>query len=362
VEYIVVFVDVDLAIIGGGIVGLACGAAFARAGKSTVVLERHRALGTETSSRNSEVIHAGLYYTPGSLKATTCVRGASLLYEWCASHAVPHARCGKLVVATSDDEITRLDGLAENARANGAHVEIIDAARARMLEPNVACLAALWSPNTGIVDSHALVARIAADMKDHDGVIALGRTVMGASRARDRWMLECDGVAGRERVDASFVVNAAGLHADDVASLFGVDADARGLRQRFVKGSYFRCKRAVVKRLVYPLPSAEGLGVHATIDLAGGVRFGPDTSPARSRDDYAVDESRAHAFGESVRRYVPDLRDDDLVADMAGIRPKVAGGDFVILPDEGAVHLAGIESPGLTAALAIAERVVMLGS
>lgn len=346
-----------MAIIGGGIVGLACAAALARAGKSTVTLERHRALGTETTSRNSEVIHAGLYYPPGSLKATMCVRGASLLYEWCAARDVPHARCGKIVVATSADEAPRLEALADNARVNGARVELVSAERARELEPNVACVAAMWSPNTGIVDSHAFVASLAADVAAHDGIVAIGRTVTSASRETERWVLQCDGVAGHEEIRAALVVNAAGLHADVVAKMFGATYE-----QRFVKGTYFRSRRAVVTRLVYPLPSAEGLGVHATVDLAGSVRFGPDTSPAASRDDYAPDESRRAAFGEAVRRYIPSLRDDDLTPDMCGIRPKIAGGDFVVDRTNDAIHLLGIESPGLTAALAIAERVAMLSS
>jgi len=310
----------------------------------------------ETTSRNSEVIHAGLYYPPGSLKATMCVRGAALLYEWCASREVPHARCGKIVVATSAEEAPRLEALAENARANGAEVELVSSERAHALEPNVACVSALWSPRTGIVDSHAFVASLAADVAAHDGVVAIGRTVLSAERA-DRWVLQCDGVAGREEIRAAFVVNAAGLYADVVAKMLGATYE-----QRFVKGTYFRSRRAVVSRLVYPLPHGEGLGVHATVDLAGGVRFGPDTSAAPSRDDYTVDESRRAAFGEAVRRYIPSLNDDDLSPDMCGIRPKIAGGDFVIAKENDAIHLVGIESPGLTAALAIAERVVMLVS
>ncbi len=347
---------IDVAIIGGGIVGLACAAALARAGKSTVTLERHRALGMETTSRNSGVIHAGLYYAPGSLKATMCVRGAALLYEWCASRGVPHARSGKFVVASSADEVARLEALADNARANGATVSLIDAARARSLEPNVTCVAALSSPNTGIVDSHAFVASLAAEASAHDGIVAIGRTVTSAERV-DRWVLRCDGVAGPEEIRASLVVNAAGLYADAVAKIFGATYE-----QRFVKGTYFRSRRAFVSRLVYPLPHAEGLGVHATVDLTGGVRFGPDTSPATSRDDYALDESRRAAFGEAARRYIPSLRDDDLSPDTCGIRPKAASGDFVIERVNDAIHLVGIESPGLTAALAIAERVVMLVS
>jgi L-2-hydroxyglutarate oxidase LhgO len=357
-------VEVDAAIIGGGVVGLACAAAIARGGKSTVVLEQHRALGTETTSRNSEVIHAGLYYVPGSLKATLCVRGAELLYEWCAAKAVPHARCGKLVVAVSDAEASALDALRARATTNGARVEMITGERARALEPNVEATCALVSPNTGIVDSHAFVATLAADIAAHDGIVAIGRRLVAAERSRDRWLLDCDGVVGRERIEASWVINAAGLYADDVAMKFGLDVVASGVRQQFVKGSYFRSRRALVKHLVYPVPPSHGhgLGVHATIDLAGHVRFGPDTEPAKSRDDYAVDELRAHSFGEAIRTYLPALRDEDLVPDTSGIRPKVASGDFMFVSQGTVLHLAGIESPGLTAALAIAEHAVMIMS
>jgi L-2-hydroxyglutarate oxidase LhgO len=359
---------VDAAIIGGGVVGLACAAAIARAphlGKSTVVLERHRALGTETSSRNSEVIHAGLYYAPGSIKATTCVRGAELLYGWCAARGVPHARCGKIVVAVAHDEIGALEALAARATENGARVERVTAARAMEREPEVRCVAALLSPNTGVVDSHALVGSLASEVEARGGIVAKGRRVVAAERTGDRWTLSCEGPAGDERISAARVVNAAGLWADEVAALFGVD-----LPQYFVKGSYFRVKRPIVRGLVYPLPPRDGagLGVHTTVDLAGNVRLGPDAEPARSREDYAVDESRRGAFHAAASRYLPSLRETDLEPDTAGIRPKIAvaasgqatGGDFVLRAEASAVHLAGIESPGLTAALALAERVVTL--
>jgi len=349
------WMEVDAAVVGGGIVGLACAAAFAHDGKTVVVLERHRGLGTETTSRNSEVIHAGLYYPPGSLKATTCVRGAELLYAWCAARGVPHARCGKMIVA-ADGETEALAKLARNAAENGAHVEPIGADRAREREPRVRCVAALWSPNTGIVDSHALVASVASEIERRGGVVARGRRVVAAEPRADGWTLAVDGVAGREEIAAACVVNAAGLFADEVAAMFGVQ-----LQQRFVKGSYFRLKRPLVRSLVYPLPPANGsLGIHTTIDLAGGVRLGPDAEPARSREDWSVDESRRGAFHAAASRYLEGLREDDLAPDMAGIRPKIAGGDFVMRLERGVVHLAGIESPGLTASLAIAERVVKL--
>ncbi len=347
----------DVAVIGGGVVGLACAAALARHGKNTVVLETHRAFGTETSSRSSEVIHAGLYYPHGSAKAELCVRGAALLRAYCKEHDVPHAMVGKLVVAQAGEE-GALAALVSLAQGNGARVLLVDGARARALEPEVRATAALWSPDTGIVDSHALVASLAADVERHDGTLAPGRRLVAARPAGDGFTLACDGVAGREEIDADLVVNAAGLYADFVAALFGVE-----VTQRFVKGSYFRVKRRLVKRLVYPLPPADGsLGVHVTVDLAGDVRLGPDVEPAASRTDYVVDESRRGAFYAAASRYLPGLREDELSPDTCGIRPKAPGGDFVIRREGSVVHLAGIESPGLTAALAIAERVVMLSS
>ncbi len=344
----------DAAIVGGGVVGLACAAALARAGKSAVLLERHRGLGTVTTSRSSEVIHAGLYYRPGSLKATTCVRGAALLYAWCASRSVPHARCGKIVVAATDAETPALEALADMARANGATVELVGGDRVAELEPNVRAAAGLVSPATGIVDSHALVASLAAEFESHGGVIARGRRVVAVEPDAT---LVCDGPVGLERVRAARVVNAAGLWADGIAAMFGV-----ALPQRFVKGSYFRVKRPLVRALVYPVPPADGmsLGVHATINLAGHVRLGPDAQAASSREDYDVDEARAGAFFASASRWLQNLRIEDLAPDTAGVRPKVASGDFEIRSEGAAVHLAGIESPGLTAALAIGERVAML--
>jgi len=347
---------VDAAVIGGGVVGVACAAALARARKDILLLEQHRALGTETTSRSSEVIHAGLYYPHGSLKAATCVRGAELLYAYCSTRGVSFARVGKLVVAVEPREEALLVDLEARAKSNGAQVAMIDRDRVQQLEPNVRAVSALVSPNTGIVDTHALVASLAADVTALAGTVALGRHVIGVEPLSDGWALTCDGVVGREVLEASFVVNAAGLYADEVAAMFGVR-----IRQRFVKGSYFRVNKPIVRGLVYPLPPGDGsLGIHATVDLGGSVRIGPDTEPAQSRTDYALDESRRGAFHRAAARYLPGLREDDLTPDTAGIRPKVDGGDFIMERGQNVVHLLGIESPGITASLAIAERVAML--
>jgi L-2-hydroxyglutarate oxidase LhgO len=235
-------------------------------------------------------------------------------------------------------------------------VEMIDRGRIAVLEPNVHAASALLSPNSGIVDTHALVASLAANVTARGGTVARGRRVIAVEPKVDGFTLVCDGVVGKETIEASSVVNAGGLYADVIAGMFGWS-----VAQRFVKGSYFRVNGPIVKRLVYPLPPGDGsLGIHATVDLAGAVRIGPDTEPALSRTDYALDESRRMAFHAAAVRYLPSLREEDLVADTSGIRPKVEGGDFIIEHQSGVVHLVGIESPGLTASLAIAERVAML--
>jgi len=353
-------VETDVAIVGGGIVGLACAAALASRGLQAIVLERHSRPGTETTSRNSQVIHAGLYYEPGSLKAELCVRGASMLYAYCERRGVAHRRIGKLVVAGAT-EVPLLEALAERARRNGATVSLVDGARVKDLEPNVRADAALFSPDTGIVDSHELVSAVSADLASAGGILACGRSVVAAERSGAAWLLRCEGSVGDEVVRAPIVINSAGLVADNVAELFGVDVDARGHRLRWVKGNYFRIKGPpLVSRLVYPMPpkDGEGLGIHATVELDGSVRLGPDTEPV-STIEYSVDETRRDAFHRAASRYLPSLRLDQLEPDMSGIRPKlVRGADFVI--DEaadGLFDLVGIESPGLTAALAIAQRV-----
>ncbi|HSQ68397.1 MAG TPA: NAD(P)/FAD-dependent oxidoreductase [Polyangiaceae bacterium] len=354
-------VDTQVAVVGGGIVGLACAAALASGGLPTIVLERHKKPGTETTSRNSQVIHGGLYYEPGSLKAELCVRGAAQLYAYCERRGVEHKRVGKLVVADAG-EVPLLEALAERATRNGALVSLVGAARVAELEPNVRASAALESPATGIVDTHGFVDAVAADLASSGGLLACGREVVGAERDGAAWLLRCEGAAGEEQVRAPVVINAAGLVADAVAALFGIDVDARGYRQRWVKGNYFRIKGApLVSRLVYPMPpkDGEGLGIHATVELDGSVRLGPDTEPVAAIE-YSVDEGRRAAFHRAASRYLPSLRPEQLEPDMAGIRPKLArGSDFVIERDaaSGVWNLVGIESPGLTAALAIAERV-----
>ncbi|MCH2173773.1 NAD(P)/FAD-dependent oxidoreductase [Myxococcota bacterium] len=361
----------DVAVIGAGVVGLACAAEIAQSGLDVVVLEKHSRIGQETTSHNSEVIHAGIYYPVGSLKALTCVEGRDLLYARCQERRIPHRRIGKLIVATNDSEAEQLLGIRERALSNGAGaIEWLDSNRVGELEPRVRATAALWSPETGIVDSHALVASYQAELEDAGGVVALATAVTALERIQDGWrLLTQDGVGSTYSLEVGQVVNAAGLHADRVAEAAGIDVDAVGWRIRPCKGDYFSAAPslgALTRHLVYPVPVAAGLGIHVTLDLAGRTRFGPDAEYVEEMH-YRIDPAKAHAFARAVARYLPEIEPHDLQPEMAGLRPKLQGPgedfrDFVVeesshLGAPGIVHLVGIESPGLTASGALARRV-----
>jgi len=364
----------DVVVVGGGVVGLATAAALARVGRSVVLLERHAGFARETSSRNSEVVHAGLYDPRGSLKSRLCVAGRELLYARCERLRIPHRRLGKLVVATEGCEVPALERLRELGTANGApDLEIVDAAALRCLEPDVGGGGALLSPASGIVDAHALCLSFAAEAEAHGAALVLRHAVEALEARAAGWRVAARGPGdARTSLSCLAVVNAAGLASDRVAALAGIDVAARGWRLGFVKGDYFSLAPAApirVARLVYPVPEAEGLGIHATLDLGGRIRLGPDAFPL-ARVDYRVDPAKATAFAASARRFLPALQPSMLAPDSAGLRPRLAQPpdgfrDFVIeeatevgLP--GLVNLVGIESPGLTAAPAIAERVVEL--
>ena len=367
---------IDALVIGAGVVGLAVGRALALAGLETIVVESAAAIGQGVSSRNSEVIHAGLYYAPGSLKARLCVRGKALLYDFCHSHGVPHARCGKLVVATAPDQHRALTDLQQRASANGVPVQWLDGAAARALEPALHCTAALLSPSTGVVDSHALMLALLGDLEGAGGALALQSAVQGATlRAARPAVVAVATAEGGFEIEADRVVNAAGLHACALARRFD-GLDARHVpRERFAKGSYFTLAgRPPFARLVYPAPVDAWLGVHVTVDLGGQVRFGPDLEwldvDAPESIDYAVDPGRAEAFEAAIRRYWPGLPAGALRPDYSGVRPKIHGPgeaapDFRIDGPaqhgrDGLVNLFGIESPGLTSALAIGEQIAAL--
>lgn len=362
--------ETDVAIVGAGAVGLACAAALARRGRSVVVLDRHEGYGRETTSRNSGVVHAGLYYEPGSLKALACVEGRERLYSRCARDGVPHRKTGKLVVATSEGEVRALEALMERGLENGAGaLELLDAREVRRREPRVAGVAALFSPESGIVDVHGLCASYAAEASAHGAIFAY-RTALHALEPRaDGWALITRAADGdRFTLTARAVVNAAGLSSDRVASLAGLDAGALGWRVRYCKGDYFAIAPrlgAITRHLVYPLPSHAGLGVHVTMDLGGGYRAGPDAEYVEA-PRYDVDPRKAPAFAAALRRYLPDIDAADLRPDYAGVRPKLYGAgeparDFVLEErPRGLIHLIGIESPGLTAAESLARRVAEL--
>lgn len=361
--------EFDCAVIGAGVVGLAVARALALHGREVMVLEAEGAIGTGTSSRNSEVIHAGIYYPQGSSKARLCVEGKRLLYDYAGQRSVPHRRCGKLIVATSDAQVAQLAGIMAKAAANGVDdMVLLSGAEARAMEPQLACTAALLSPSTGIIDSHAFMLSLQGDLENAGGVVALKSAVAEARCERGGIVLA---MADGTRLRCSSVVNAAGLMAPALARRFeGLSAD-RVPQGFFAKGNYFTLAgRAPFSRLIYPVPEAAGLGVHLTLDLGGQAKFGPDVEWVGRADDLMVDPARGQGFYAEVRKYWPGLPDGALLPGYAGIRPKISGptepaADFMISgPAEhgiaGLVNLFGIESPGLTSSMAIARQVAEL--
>ncbi len=362
--------ELDCAVIGGGVVGLAVARALAQAGREVVIAEAAEAIGTGISSRNSEVIHAGIYYPAGSLKARLCRSGRDALYAYCTERAIAHRRCGKLIVATAAGQERELAVLAAQAHANGVEdLRALTAAQARALEPELHCTAALLSPSTGIIDSHQLMIALLGDAEAHGAVLACGAPVLGGAVTSAGIVLDVGGAEATE-VRARTVINCAGLHAPGVAAALHGFPREWVPTPYFCKGNYYTAgSRRVFSRLVYPVPESAGLGVHVTLDLAGQMRFGPDVQWIDAID-YTVDPRRADAFYAAIRTYWPGLPDGALNPDYAGIRPKLhppgaSAQDFRIdgpaqhgVP--GLVHLFGIESPGLTACLAIAGHVVAL--
>lgn len=361
--------SVDCVVIGAGVVGLAVARALALQGREVMVLEAAEAIGTGTSSRNSEVIHAGIYYPEGSLKARLCVRGKQLLYAYCEERGVPFQRCGKLIVATSEAQRGALEAIRAKALANGVDDLVwLDAAQAQALEPRLHCVAALHSPSTGIVDSHALMLSLQGDLEHAGGMVAFHARVVGGEVCAEGIALQtADGMALLART----VVNSAGLQAPDLARSFAGLPPASVPTAHYAKGSYFTLAgRSPFSRLIYPVPEAAGLGVHLTLDLGGQAKFGPDVEWVASADDLVVDPRRGDAFYAAVRSYWPALPDGALAPGYAGIRPKInapdaPAADFLLQgPAEhgvpGLVNLFGIESPGLTSCLALGEHVTQI--
>ncbi|MFC5429369.1 NAD(P)/FAD-dependent oxidoreductase [Paraburkholderia denitrificans] len=362
--------QIDCVVIGAGVVGLAVARALAARGREVIVLEAAGAIGTGISSRNSEVIHAGLYYPRGSLKATLCVRGREMLYEYCAAHHVEHARCGKLLVATAPNQIPQLEAILARGKENGVFdLTRISGSEALALEPALECIAAVYSPQTGIVDSHQLMLALQGDAERDGAVIALQSPVESIDAAPNGFVVRVGGESPTE-VRAACVINSAGLQATALARRIR-GLDARHIPPLYLaRGNYFGVSgRVPFSRLIYPMPNEAGLGVHLTLDMGGQARFGPDVEWIDAID-YDVNPQRANTFYAQIRHYWPALPDGALQPAYAGIRPKLSGpgeaaADFMIQGAaahgvRGLVNLFGIESPGLTASLAIAQRVCEL--
>jgi L-2-hydroxyglutarate oxidase LhgO len=359
--------EVECIVVGAGVIGLAVARALALAGHEVLVLDRAWTIGFETSSRNSEVIHSGIYYPKDSLKATTCVEGRRRLYAYCREHGVAHARLGKIIVASDEAEIPALEKIAAAALANGVDdVERLYAAAARRLEPELHCVAALWSPSTGIIDSHALMLAYLGEAEAAGAMIVLRTPIRSGKVRADGFELSTDGDEP-DTIRCQYLVNAAGLYAPALANAIE-DIPRRTIPPAyFCRGVYFTLSgRTPFRHLVYPVPPPGGLGVHITLDLVGQARFGPDVEWISSVD-YTINPGRGEAFYAAVRRYWPGLRDGALQPGYAGIRPKISGptepaADFVVQGPSthgvpGLVNLYGIESPGLTASLALADEV-----
>lgn len=371
--------DVDITIIGAGVIGLAIAQEISQWNKNIYLLEKHQTFGQETSSRNSEVIHTGIYYTKGSLKSKLCVEGKWMLYDFCRKHDIPYNKCGKLIVATTEEEIKVIEGILQTAIKNGVDdMLVLEKEQIAELEPDIFALKALFSPSTGIVDSHSLMKQYETNAINNGCNIAYNSEVTGIEKIDGGYKIK---LIDSDKKDYSFtsvkVINAGGLTADKISEMVGIEDEA--LKIQFCKGEYFRLnppKNKLIKHLVYPVPhhNMEGIGIHVTIDMGGGVKLGPDVKYLETNVyDYKLTASKQKAFYESAKKFLPFLEFDDLSPDMAGIRPKTQKPgeplrDFYIEEESergfpGFINLIGMESPGLTSSLAIGRYVNrMLGA
>ena len=365
--------DAEITIIGAGVIGLAIAEKITAERRNVFVIEKHPTFGQETSSRNSEVIHAGIYYTKDSLKARLCVEGKKLLYDYCKKNDVPFNNCGKLIVATSDDEISIIEGIRQTAVKNGVDdLVVLDRHPIAAMEPNIFALKALFSPSTGIVDTHSLMKRYETNAVNNGCQIVYGSEVKGIDRIENGYRIF---LLDADQKDYSFttniVINSAGLSADKISEMVGINDEK--LKILFCKGEYFRVnppKNRLVSRLIYPVPhqNMEGIGIHVTIDMGGGVKLGPDVKYLDSNVyDYKVTASKQEEFYRSAKKFLPFLKFDDIAPEMAGIRPKIQRPgepqrDFYIMEERrrgfpGFINLIGMESPGLTSSISIAKYV-----
>ena len=364
--------DAEITIIGAGVIGLALAEKISGSHSNVFIIEKHPTFGQETSSRNSEVIHAGIYYPQGSLKAQLCVEGKSLLYDYCCKYEIPVNNCGKLIVATSHEEIAVIEGIKKNSALNGVGLEIMEQDQIAALEPNIFALKALFSPTTGIVDTHSLMKRLETNILNQGGQIVYGSEVTGIKKIEGGYEISLlDADEKNYSFTSSIVINSAGLTSDKISEMAGMKDEK--LKISFCKGEYFRVrppKNRLISRLVYPVPhtNMEGIGIHVTIDIGGGVKLGPDVTYLESNVyDYHVDPSKQEAFWMSAKKFLPFLEYDDIIPEMAGIRPKTQKKgepihDFYIMEESargnpGFINLIGMESPGMTSCLSIANYV-----
>lgn len=366
--------DFEITVIGAGVVGLAISARLSQRHPSIVVLEKNDKYGLETSSRNSEVIHAGIYYEPGSFKARFCVEGRDELYSLCKSHNIAYKPLTKLITATNPAELAKLEHIRQNAAKNGVELQLLEKDAVLKLEPNIRTVGALFSPLTGVISVHDLMDYFFHSTQAQGGTIQPRCKVVEIQQANSGYEIVIEESGLRSTITTEIIINAAGLQSDLIARMAGIDIDKENIRLNYVKGSYFAItpsKAKLVSRLVYPVPSNEGLGVHALMDWGGRLKFGPDVEYLEGRTlEYTVDDGKRHAFAESIRRILPSINDDDITPDMSGIRPKLQKKgepvrDFVIVHEKdrglpGFVNLIGIESPGLTSSPAIARYVEQL--
>lgn len=367
--------DADITIIGAGVIGLAIGERLSGCFRNVFVIEKHPTFGQETSSRNSEVIHAGIYYPQGSLKAKLCVEGKNLLYEYCRNYDIPFKNCGKLIVATTPDEISVIQGIKETAAKNNVDLEILGKEQIAALEPDIFALKALFSPTTGIIDTHSLMKQFETVFLNNNGQLVYGSEVTGIRKINDGYEIT---LLDADKQNFSFttriLINSAGLTSDKISEMAGIRDEKLAIH--FCKGEYFRIippKNRLISRLIYPVPhhNMEGIGIHVTVDMAGGVKLGPDVTYLESNEyDYRVTASKQEAFWKSAKKFLPFLEFNDIAPEMAGIRPKTqkAGEpihDFYIREEsprgyKGLINLIGMESPGLTSCLAIGNYILKL--
>lgn len=363
--------DTAITVIGGGVAGLAIAAELSDSPGSLILLERNPKYGIETSSRNSEVIHAGIYYPAASLKAQLCIEGRELLYELCGKHSIPHRKITKIITATSPGESSVLEEIFRRGSSNGAPLNFLTAAQVHAMEPNIVSFGGIFSPSTGIISAHDLMDYFAHTGREKGALIQLNCRVTGISRQGSEYEIEIVEGSDHSTFTSEVVINAAGLEADTIAAMAGIDIDSAGYRLTYSKGCYFSVASSyskLVSRLVYPVPTPDSLGVHVVLDLVGRMKFGPDVEYLHGRAiDYQVNSEKQGSFATSARRILPKIRDQDLTPDMCGIRPRLqkqgdSFKDFVIREESdrglpGLINLIGIESPGLTASPAIARMV-----